>query len=117
MFFAIAPLASLTSLTSLTSLSKVWSPAGLGTQTKRKTLLQSVMGLRRLEKNPNRARERAAARWRWRTWGVTTTVAVGAKGLEPLGNGVVSAPEEEKAAAILESIVKWNDTKLVASQA
>ena len=44
-------------------------------------------------------------------------VAVGAKGLEPLGNGVVSAPEEDKAAAILESIVKWNDTKLEASQA
>ena len=44
-------------------------------------------------------------------------MAVGAKGLEPLGNGVVSAPEEDKAAAILESIVKWNDTKLEASQA
>ena len=57
---------------------------------------------------------------RWRTWGVTTTdhyVAVGAKGLEPLGNEVVSAPEEDKAAAILESIIKWNDTKLEASQA
>ena len=75
--------------------------------------MQSVMGPRRLENVlENGGGKIEIAHIRGHHY-----VAVGAKGFEPLGNGVVSAPEEEKAAAILESVVKWNDTKSEVSQA